>query len=52
METLLIQVMLITINKKKNITADPLLKIYIYSSMEDSEVVLIFERNKAVLNNL
>jgi hypothetical protein len=48
MEILMIQVVLMKINKKY-ITVEPLLKTikiqYIYSSIGDSEVVLVFERN-------
>jgi hypothetical protein len=39
----------------KNITVEPLLKIkrqFIYSSIEDSEVVLVSERNDAGLKKL
>jgi hypothetical protein len=41
---------------KINITVEPLFKNherqYIYSSIEDSEVVLVFERNNAGLKKL
>jgi hypothetical protein len=41
---------------KINITVEPLFKTikrqYIYSSIEDSEVVLVFERNNAGLKKL
>jgi hypothetical protein len=37
----------------KNITVEPLYKRqYIYSSIEDSEVVLVFERNNTGLKKL
>jgi hypothetical protein len=44
-------------NKQQNITAEPLFKNYIKgqyicSSIEDSEVLLVFERNNARLRKL
>jgi hypothetical protein len=51
----MIQVVLIKMNKK-NTTVDPFIKTinrqYIYSSIEDSEVVLVFECNNASLMKL
>jgi hypothetical protein len=57
MENLMIQVVLMKINNnKKYITVEPLFKNYkrqhIYSSMEDSEVVLVFGSNNAGLKKL
>jgi hypothetical protein len=43
-------------NKYKNVSLQPVFKKkkrqYIYSSIEDSEVVLVFERNNAYLKKL
>jgi hypothetical protein len=50
MGNLVIQVVLIKINKKLSLHSLYLKIIkrqYIYSSVEDSEVVLVFERNNA-----
>jgi hypothetical protein len=44
------------INNKNNITVEPLFKNYkrqyIYSSIEEPEVVLVFERNNSGLKKL